>query len=156
MFGPDVLQDVTLSVGTLEETVIVSRGPEPVSDAPWPTSPRNLAGCSHDWAIAEVETDEAGAAGPRVRVGGNIVPPMKTHHVTPRYPRGANVEGTVVLDGVITADGVMDKLEVVGEADPELESATVAAVRDWTYSSTRLNGVPIPAWMRVTVHFRNP
>ena len=53
--------------------------------------------------------------------------PVKTHNVTPRYPRGANVERTVVLDGVITSDGVMDKLEVIGEADLDLESAETQA-----------------------------
>ena len=79
---------------------------------------------------------------------------MKVRDVPPRYPRGATVAGTVVLEGVIGTDGVWDNLGVVDPAHPDLESAAIEAVRQWTYSSTRLNGVPIPLLMRVRVEFR--
>ena len=34
-----------------------------------------------------------------------------------------------------------------------LDDAALAAVRQWTYSPTTLNGVPVPVIMTVTVNF---
>jgi protein TonB len=37
---------------------------------------------------------------------------------------------------------------------PLLNDAAVNAVREWRYSPTLLNGVPVPVIMTVTVNFR--
>lgn len=37
---------------------------------------------------------------------------------------------------------------------PLLDEAAVEAVRQWVYEPTRLNGVPVPVLMTVTVNFR--
>ncbi len=154
MAGQDVRQDVTLKVGSVEEAITVSQG------APGPTSydrPRlpnaEPSGCSHAWELGVVEAGAEGATLPRV--GGNISAPQKVRDVHPQYPPGADVAGTVVLEGVIGTDGFLGELRVVGAAHPDLASAATAAVRQWTYSSTRLNGVPIPVFVTVRVDFRN-
>ena len=40
------------------------------------------------------------------------------------------------------------------EALPVLDQAAVAAVRQWVYTPTLLNGVPVPVIMTVTVNFK--
>jgi len=37
---------------------------------------------------------------------------------------------------------------------PELEAAALEAVRQWEYTPTLLEGVPVPVIMTVTVNFR--
>lgn len=37
---------------------------------------------------------------------------------------------------------------------PLLEQAAIEAVRQWVYTPTLLNGVPVPVMMTVTVNFK--
>jgi protein TonB len=37
---------------------------------------------------------------------------------------------------------------------PSLERAAIEAVRQWVYTPTLLNGVPVPVMMTVTVNFK--
>ena len=95
------------------------------------------------------------ATGPLV-VGGNIKPPARTKYVAPQYPdiaRHAKVQGVVILEAVIGADGKVQDLRVL-RSIPLLDEAALAAVRDWEYTPTLLNGQPTPVIMTVTVQFR--
>ncbi len=95
------------------------------------------------------------AAGPLV-VGGNIKPPARTKYVAPQYPdiaRNAKVQGVVILEAVIGADGKVEQARVL-RSQPLLDEAALAAVRAWEYTPTLLNGRPTPVIMTVTVQFR--
>ena len=98
----------------------------------------------------------AGAAVPEpVRVGGNISPPTKTRDVSPVYPevaRAARVEGVVILEATIGLTGTVTDVNVLRSVRL-LDEAAVAAVRQWQYTPTLLNGVPVPVIMTVTVNF---
>jgi protein TonB len=99
--------------------------------------------------------EEPKPSGP-VRVGGNIHPPAKRNNVSPVYPpmaRQARVEGVVILEATISANGRVSDVKVL-RGIPLLDSAAVDAVRQWTYTPTLLNGVPVPVVMTVTVNFR--
>ena len=51
-----------------------------------------------------------------VRVGGNIRPPRKVHHVSPVYPatmREAGLEGVVPMEAIIAADGKVQSVRVL-------------------------------------------
>ena len=101
----------------------------------------------------ELTTDD-GAQRP-VRVGGNITAPTKVHDVQPVYPAAARrmrVEGVVILETVIGATGSVEQVRVLRSV-PLLDDAAVAAVRQWRYTPTLLNGVPVPIIMSVTVNF---
>ena len=90
-----------------------------------------------------------------VRPGGDIEPPRKIRHVTPEYPaiaRQARVEGTVVIDAIIGPDGQV-RDATVRESKPLLDRAALAAVRQWLYTPTRLNNVPVAVIMTVEVRF---
>jgi protein TonB len=100
-------------------------------------------------------TPEPRPAGP-VRVGGQIKAPAKVRNVAPAYPpmaRHARVEGTVILEATIDAQGRVTGVKVL-RGIPLLDDAAVDAVRQWVYSPTTLNGTPVPVVMTVTVNFR--
>jgi len=90
-----------------------------------------------------------------VRVGGNISPPAKVTDVPPVYPpvaQAARVQGVVILEAVIGPSGRVTDVKVLRSV-PLLDDAAIAAVRQWVYTPTLLNGVPIPVIMTVTVNF---
>jgi protein TonB len=91
-----------------------------------------------------------------VVVGGDVKPPRKRVHVNPVYPPialAARVQGTVVLEAVIDAEGNVANL-LVRESIPLLDAAAIEAVRKWKYEPTRLNGRAVPVVMLVWVAFR--
>jgi TonB family protein len=90
-----------------------------------------------------------------LRVGGAIKPPMKIVNVQPEYPeeaKGQGIQGVVILDVSLTAQGVPEDVEVL-RSIPQLDAAAIAAVRQWRYQPTLMNGVPTPVQMTVTVNF---
>ena len=90
-----------------------------------------------------------------LKVGGAIQTPKKLVNVPPRYPDDAlqaKVQGAVVLDVVLDADGVPTDVQV-SQGVPMLDAAAIEAVRQWRYEPTLLNGAPVPIAMTVTVHF---
>jgi len=89
------------------------------------------------------------------RVGGDVRAPTKIKDVMPRYPviaQQAHIEGTVIIEAVIGADGRVQQARALRPA-PFLEDAALAAVRQWVFTPTRLNGEPVPVVMTVTVTF---
>jgi protein TonB len=90
-----------------------------------------------------------------LKVGGAVATPKKLVNVPPRYPDDAlqaKVQGAVVLDVVIDADGVPTDVQVA-QSVPMLDAAAIEAVRQWRYEPTLMNGVPVPIAMTVTVGF---
>jgi len=90
-----------------------------------------------------------------VRVGGVIREPRKILHVAPVYPefaRQARAQGTVTLECILDATGRVESVKVRG-SQPLLDDAAVRAVRQWRYTPTELNGVPVPVLMTIMVRF---
>jgi protein TonB len=90
-----------------------------------------------------------------VRVGGNIKPPTKTRDVKPTYPaiaQSARVQGVVIIEATIGPNGSVQEAKVL-RSIPLLDAAALEAVKQWTFSPTLLNGVPVPVIMTVTVNF---
>ena len=90
-----------------------------------------------------------------IRPGGNILPPARTGYVAPVYPPiaiQARSEGTVVLEAVIDETGTVRDVTVTRSV-PLLDRAAIDAVRQWRYSPTRLNGVPVAIIITVSVNF---
>jgi protein TonB len=90
-----------------------------------------------------------------VRVGGNIRAPQKTRNVNPVYPQiaqSARVQGVVIIEATISPAGKVQDARVL-RSIPLLDQAALDAVRQWEYSPTLLNGVPVPVIMTVTVNF---
>jgi len=90
-----------------------------------------------------------------VRPGGDISFPERTASVPPVYPeiaRAARAEGTVVLEATIDETGRVRNVRVLRSV-PLLDEAAMAAVRQWRYRPTLLNGVAVPVLLNVTVTF---
>jgi protein TonB len=91
-----------------------------------------------------------------VRVGGQIKEPKKLKTVNPTYPdiaRQARVQGVVILECTISPQGKVTEVKVL-RGIPLLDQAAAEAVRQWVYTPTLLNGVPVPVIMTVTVNFK--
>lgn len=123
---------VTLQVGTLEETIRVS-AKRPAAQATAPARPAPI------------------------RVGGNIKVPTKLVDVHPVYPeamREAGLEGIVPMEAVIGVDGSVVSVHLSSaQINPEFAASAVTAVRQWRFSPTLLNGVPVEVQMSVSVSF---
>src|SRR5437667_362603 len=92
---------------------------------------------------------------PPVRVGGNIKAPQRIKDVKPVYPaiaQSARVQGVVIIEATIGPNGLVQEAKVL-RSIPLLDAAALEAVRQWTYTPTLLNGVPVPVIMTVTVNF---
>jgi protein TonB len=97
----------------------------------------------------------APARGEPIRPGGDIRPPVRIRNVVPVYPtlaKRSRVQGVVVIEAIIGADGKVDNARVI-RSIPLLDDAALKAVRSWEYTPTLLNGQPTPVIMTVTVQF---
>ena len=91
----------------------------------------------------------------RLVPGGRIKYPAKTKDVRPVYPAialASRVEGRVIIEAIIGPDGRVKNAKVV-KSVALLDRAALDAVREWQFTPTLLNGVPVPVIMTVTVDF---
>ncbi len=91
----------------------------------------------------------------RVRIGGDVRPPVLIKRINPAYPRiakQAGITGTVKIEAVIGVDGRIASARVVS-GHPLLMKAALDAVRQWVYRPTLLNGNPVEVVMQVSVNF---
>jgi protein TonB len=90
-----------------------------------------------------------------LRVSSVLRAPQKIHHVAPAYPqiaRAAGVSGVVILEALIAEDGSVRDVKVLRSVQL-LDAAAIDAVRQWRFTPTLLNGVPVQVIMTVTVSF---
>jgi len=90
-----------------------------------------------------------------VRVGGAIKQPSKVKNVNPVYPpiaQSARVSGVVIVEATIGPDGHVKDAKIL-RSIPLLDQAALDAVKQWVFTPTLLNGVPVPVIMTVTVNF---
>ena len=120
-----------------------------------------VAGKEKADAVAAKEKADAAAARAKaklvapLRIGGQIKPPLKIKDVKPVYPaiaQSARVAGVVTIEATIGPDGKVIDAKVV-RSIPLLDQAALDAVRQWEYTPTLLNGVPVPILVTVTITF---
>ena len=94
-------------------------------------------------------------APPVFRVGQGIREPRRIAGTSPEYPliaRSARKQGVVILEAVINERGTIERVKVL-KSEPLLDAAAIAAVKDWRYTPTLLNGVPVSVLMTITINF---
>jgi protein TonB len=103
---------------------------------------------------------EAPPEPPRVvapyRTGGVIQQPRRIRDVPPAYPmpaRMTKVEGVVIIEAIISTTGEVQDARIL-KSVPLLDQAALDAVRQWRYTPSLLNGIPVPVVFTVTVQFR--
>jgi protein TonB len=73
----------------------------------------------------------------------------------PDYPtlaKQAGARGEVVVTAVVGADGRVKDVRVLS-GHPLLRNAAVAAVKEWVYKPTTLNGKPVDSESRIVLNF---
>jgi periplasmic protein TonB len=73
----------------------------------------------------------------------------------PSYPplaRSARIQGTVVLQAIISKQGTIENLKVLS-GHPMLIPSAIDAVRQWRYRPYILNGEPVEVETQITVNF---
>ena len=111
-----------------------------------------------EWAQLEAQlpTKEAVVVEPQLKVPADAMGRRIVHQVMPEYPelaRQAGVQGTVVLDTVVSVQGAVTQVKFV--SGPEaLSQAARSAVRWWRYEPYFVNGQPATVETTVAVDFR--
>ena len=151
--GRDVQRDVTLKVGSLQETITVTASRNEASQGTAaPATARRPA--PDKFAAMKTCSEGTTSAG---SMGGNLRQPMKLVDVKPRYPSvlaDAGVGGVFVFAARIGTDGTIVDLQPTSSTNPDLELAAATAIRHWEFTPTLLNCVAIEVPMTVTVNFR--
>ena len=93
---------------------------------------------------------------PQFKVPADAMQERISHMVTPEYPeeaQRAGVQGTVVLDAVVSAEGRVTQVTLV--SGPEaLSPAAIDAVRWWRYEPYLVDGRPATVETTVILNFR--
>ena len=90
-----------------------------------------------------------------IRVGGQVEAAKAIYTPKPEYPqlaRMARIQGTVRLEAVISKDGTIQGLKVLG-GHPLLVKAALDAVERWRYQPTLLNSEPVEVVTEIDVNF---
>jgi TonB family protein len=89
------------------------------------------------------------------QAGTDVPPPKRTRFVAPVYPpeaQAAGQRGIVILEIVVGPAGNVESVNVVRSVPPFDEAAT-AAVRQWEYEVTKVDGKPVPVRLTVPITF---
>jgi len=98
-----------------------------------------------------------GTGGGVYRAGGAVSAPRSIKEVRPKYTSAAlvnKIQGTVVLEAVVTRDGCASQIRIVRSLDPGgLDEEAVAAVAQWRFEPGRLAGAPVDVLVTVVLSF---
>jgi TonB family protein len=130
--GP-LLRKVSMELGHVQETI----GVESERPAGLPPQP-------------------APAPGPANK-GGQTEMPKLLKMVPPSYPpdsKAAGLEGSVVLQLVITLEGSPVSMKVISSPAGDMSQAAMDAVKNWKWVPAKLNGEPVEVVSDVTINFK--
>lgn len=97
-----------------------------------------------------------GTGGGPYRPGSGIAPPGLLREVRPDYTEEARrrgIEGDVVLEIVVRADGMVGHVKVLQGLGGGLDQRAIDAVRQWRFSPARRFGTPVDVMVEVAVEF---
>jgi TonB family protein len=99
----------------------------------------------HGDATAQVAGSDNSSRPKQLSIREDVMAGNLINKVLPVYPedaRKSKIEGTVVLDAIISKEGIVENLTVVS-GPKELQESSLDAVRQWKYKPYLLNGDPI-------------
>jgi TonB family protein len=98
-----------------------------------------------------------GIGGGLYRLGNGVISPRLLVQVRPAYTPEAmrgRIQGSVVLEAVVQADGTPRDIRVVRSLDPfGLDREAVLAVEQWRFDPGRLNGAPVNVLVTIVLDF---
>jgi TonB family protein len=90
------------------------------------------------------------------RPGPDVTSPRVRKEVRPHYSQRAmddKVEGDVLMECVVKADGTVGEITIVRSLDPELDQAAVDAARQWEFDPGTRNGKPVNVLVTIMMAF---
>lgn len=94
-----------------------------------------------------------------LRVGGGVQRPELIGKVDPKYTetaRRAKIMGVVIIETLVDQEGCSRHPRVLKGLPMGLDSAAVAAVRNWTFEPAIYQERPVAVYYTLTVNFRPP
>ncbi len=154
--GQQMRKDLNLNVGSIQESIRVTGQGGPAATLSGDQERARASATAARVSAAKERFAKRSQSCEFTGVGGNILAPAKIRDVRPVYPArgdGGRTEGRIILQALIDTDGTVTEAVVTSPVDAELEDAAIAAVRQWQFTPTLLNCVPIQVRMTVTVEF---
>jgi periplasmic protein TonB len=111
-----------------------------------------VAGDGHGPSVTVAQPRATG----RISVSKGVSQGMLIAPIRPVYPaiaKAAHVEGTVVVEAIISVTGTVESLHVLN-GPAMLQSAAIDAIQAARYQPYRLNDVPTEVQTTITVNFR--
>lgn len=139
--SPEVRATITMNFVRRGKKIIVSEGPQEFNNPP--PYPANVP-----------ITDNV--AEPVYSVRGDVTPPHLIHSSDPVYPdkaRRAQIQGTVLLELIVTSAGKPSGIQVKQSLDPDLDQSAIDAVRQWEFAPATKDGKPVAVQLVVQVDF---
>ncbi len=105
---------------------------------------------------SRIDAGQTTAAAAQSQVTSSAVGGTLLRKVQPVYPAQAiaqHLEGSVVLQATVAADGKVQEVTVL-RGDPLLARAATDAVRQWQYEPFRADGKPIQKQTEITIDFK--
>jgi protein TonB len=138
--GPAAAQNDSINVAPIEAPlgVIAETGHEPGTSAPGLIpgveggSPSNIEGVGIAAAVPPPPSEPTAP----IRLHSGMQAPVKTTDVAPVYPviaKNAHVQGVVILEAVLNAQGGVESVRVL-RSIPLLDQAAVDAVQQWRFT----------------------
>jgi hypothetical protein len=163
--GQELRHDRVLPIGQLTEEVTVTCGPAATAGLRFTVVTAFSVAKRSTAARLFLPLREAGpepafaAQAVPVRVGGNLKAPQQIKKAAPKCPAVTPGAGLIViLEATIGADGVVKDVVALRPRPADDKQVgyvqeAMNAVRQWEYTPTLLNNVPMPVIMTVTVTF---
>ena len=104
----------------------------------------NLTSASGSWILHFAELGSGKELTPSVAADLSMPIPMRK--VDPKYPPELieqNVQGEVVLYGIIRASGSVDSIQVARSLDPQLDANAKSAFAQWKFAPAAKAGTPV-------------
>ena len=92
-----------------------------------------------------------------LQAGGEVLAPKVLKHDQPAYTeeaRRARLQGTVILNAVLDAQGRVNDADVLKGLPMGLTESAIEMVKQWTFQPATLNGAPVPVCYLLTVNFQ--
>ena len=91
------------------------------------------------------------------KVGPNVTAPKLIYRVEPSYDESARedkITGAVLLQLVVTKEGLADQITVKRSLDPRLDEKAIEAVKKWRFKPGQKEGEDVNVQAQIEINFR--
>ena len=137
-------------------TIVMGLPPKPAAQPATPPNSTIGVVLIDTPAVAESQLTNPNGRRDPIRVGGDLQAASLLSHANGAYPseaRNKGIEGVVVVSGIVTVDGHLQSLKIIGSSNPLLETSVIETLASWTYRPALLNREPVEVVSTITLNF---